>query len=122
MLNIKGLNGNVDGRVRHATSSDIPAIARLMLRAQAEDGAPRIAESEIAELMTRGEIIVLGVQPDELVAAACLVAAASRAHLAFVVVEPGVAGLETRIRSVAASLSEAMRCEPRFAQPHRRAS
>jgi len=122
MVNTSALNGNVDGRIRHATRADVPAIARLMLRAQADDGIPRISELEIAELMTRGEIIVLGVEPHELLAAACLTTAGGRGRLAFLVVDPRVPGLDARIRCVAGALSESERCEQSFAPAFRRAS
>lgn len=122
MLNSSALNGNVDGRIRRADRNDIPAIARLMLRAQAEDGIPRISEIEIGELMCRGEIIVLGVEADELVAAACLTTSRRRGHLAFLVVDPAVVGLDARIRSVAAALSDSESCEPTFAPSLRRVS
>jgi len=114
MLDTRVLNGNVDGRIRRAIRADIPAIARLMRRAQSEDAIPRISEVEIGELMTRGEIIVLGVEPDELVAAACLRTSGARGHLAFLVVDPHVVGLEARIRGVAAALSDSEGCEPTF--------
>jgi N-acetylglutamate synthase-like GNAT family acetyltransferase len=102
-------NPSIDGRVRHATTADLPAIARLMRRAQIEDGISRISEPEIADLMVRGEVIVLGVEAEELIAAACLVTTTDRDHLAFVVVDPAAAGVEPRIRGVAASLIESKR-------------
>jgi ribosomal protein S18 acetylase RimI-like enzyme len=112
-----------DGRVRRATRSDLPALARLMLRAQAGDGIPRISELELADLMKRGEIIVLAIHPDELAAAACLVTSHGHGHLAFLVVDPAYdAGLEARIRGVAAALSESERCEPNFAASLRHVS
>lgn len=114
------LNSN-DGRIRHATRDDIAAIRRLMLRAQADDGIPRISEIEIGELMHRGEIIVLDDGP-ELLAAACVTTGGGRGHLAFLVVDPHVPGLEARIRSVAGALSESERCEPSFAPAFRHAS
>jgi hypothetical protein len=95
MSNIGARNTNVDGQIRRATAVDIPAIARLMLRAQARDGIPRIAELEIGALMTCGEILVLGIEPPELVAAACLTRGTP--HLAFLVVDPAVPGLAARI-------------------------
>ena len=113
---------NTIGRIRRATYEDIPAIRRLMLRAQAEDGVPRISELEIAELMKRGAIIVLGIDALELLAAACLTTAGGRGHLAFLVVDPAVPGLEARIRGVAGGLSEAERCAQSFAPAFRRAS
>jgi len=93
-----------------------------MLRAQGVDGAPRISEGEIGELMTRGEIIVLGLGGPELLAAACLTTARGRGHLAFLVVDPDVPGLEPRIRGVAGALSESERCEPSFTASFHRAS
>ncbi len=115
-------HANIGGRIRRATRADIAAIADLMLRAQADDGIPRIGELEIAALMERGEIIVLGLEPGELLAAACLTTAAGRGHLAFLVVDPRFAELEARVRGVAAALSESERCEPGFASSLRRAS
>ena len=101
---------------------DVSAIWRLMQRAQADDGIPRISEVEIAELMNRGEVIVLGCEGPELLAAACVTTAGGRGHLAFLVVDPRVPGLDARIRSVAGALSESERCEPSFAVAFRRAS
>ena len=115
------LNGSV-GCVRRATREDIPAIARLMLRAQIEDGVPRISELEIREQMTSGEIIVLGVEPVELLAAACLTTARGRGRLAFLVVDPRMPELEARIRCVAGALSESESCEQTFAPSFRNAS
>lgn len=115
------MNGSVDGRIRRAKSEDIPAIARLMQRAQAEDGIPRISETEVAALLKQGEMIVLGVTPDELAAAACLTTSHGHGHLAFLVVDPEIDGVEPRMRAVAAAMSEAERCEPRF-EPMRFAS
>jgi hypothetical protein len=110
------------GRIRRASPEDVAAIARLVKRAQTSDAIPRICEDEIRTLMTRGEIIVLGLRPRELVAAACLTKAAGRGHLAFLVVDPAFPGLEDRIRGVAAALSDAEDCEPTFAPSLRRAS
>jgi N-acetylglutamate synthase-like GNAT family acetyltransferase len=93
------------GRIRRASPDDVGAISRLVKRAQASDAIPRICEDEIRELMTRGEIIVLGLRPHELVAAACLTKAAGRGHLAFLVVDPAFPGLEDRIRGAAAALA-----------------
>jgi N-acetylglutamate synthase-like GNAT family acetyltransferase len=115
-------SGTNDGRIRHATRDDIAPIRRLMLRAQADDGVPRISEPEIAELMNRGEIIVLDSGDNEVLAAACLTTHAGRGHLAFLVVDPRIPDLETRIRSVAGALSESERCEPSFAPAFRHAS
>jgi hypothetical protein len=112
-----------NGRVRRATRSDLPALARLMSRAQMADGVPCISELEIADLMKRGEIIVLATRPEELAAAACLVTSQGRGHLAFLVVDPKHdSSLEARIRGVAAALSESERCEPNFAPSLRHVS
>jgi N-acetylglutamate synthase-like GNAT family acetyltransferase len=113
---------NLDGRIRRASSDDVGAIARLAKRAQASDAIPRIDEDDIRTLLTRGEMIVLGLRPHELVAAACLTKAAGRGHLAFLVVDPAYPGLEDRIRGVAAALSDAEDCEPTFAPSLRTAS
>jgi len=107
-----------DGRIRRATREDVPAIARLVRRAYPDENA-RFSEAEIGELLTRGEIIVLGVEPPELVAAACLTSEADDGRLVFLVVDPSVGGLDARMRSVALALGEARRT---FALPMRRAS
>ena len=68
---------------------------------------PRISEDEIRALMTCGEIIVLGLRPQAIVAAGCLTSGAGRGHLAFLVVDPAFPGLEDRIRGTAAALTDA---------------
>src|ERR1700759_965819 len=105
MLHNETTPSGAERRVQRATRADIPAIADLMRRAQAEDGIPRISEAEIGELMAHGQMIVLSNDHDELVAAACLTASAGRGHLAFLVVDPRdpmTGDAEARIRSAAA--------------------
>ncbi|HUJ63179.1 MAG TPA: hypothetical protein VLX92_31995 [Kofleriaceae bacterium] len=72
--------------------------------------------------MNRGEIIVLGLDAHDVIAAACLTTTGGRGHLAFLVVDPAVPELDERIRGVAGGLSEADRCEPSFAPSFHRAS
>ena len=108
-------NGEQDGRIRWGRNADVPAIARLMRRVQRYDNIPRASEVDIVELMRRGEIIVLGLTPGELVAAACVTTSNGHGHLAFLVVDPEIDGLEARIRGVAAAVSESERCAPTFA-------
>ena len=115
-------NSNVDGRIRRAVTADIAAIGRLARRAQLDDGLPRPSEDDIRALMSRGAIIVLGIEPHELVAAACLTTTNGRGHLAFLVIDPATPGVEARIRGVAAALSDAEDCEPAFAPSLRHAA
>jgi N-acetylglutamate synthase-like GNAT family acetyltransferase len=111
------------GRIRRATPSDLPAIGRLMVRAHTAAGVVRPSELELAELMKRGEIIVLATSSGELAAAACLTTSHGRGHLAFLVVDPASdSAIEERIRAVAAALSDSERCEPSFAPSLRHVS
>ena len=92
-------------RIRSGRHDDLPALARLMYRANAADGHPQIDEDELDEVARRGELIVLDLQPDELAAAACV---AVGRGLVFLVIDPEVASpaLEDRMLGVAHALCE----------------
>jgi hypothetical protein len=107
MQTCSAVNGNTDGRIRWATRADVPAIARLLRRAYADDKRPRISDAELEDVMARGELIVLAVQPGEVLAAACLATARGHGRLTFIVTAPGIPGLDARMRGVAAALEEA---------------
>jgi hypothetical protein len=92
--------------VRWATRADLPAIAKLIKLAYAEDKVPRISDAELEEVLARGEMIVLSVKPGEVIAAACLTSTRSR-HVAFCVTAPGIPGVDARIRGIASALGEA---------------
>lgn len=99
-------------RLRTGTHGDIPAIARLIHRANAANGVPHIGEQELEAVAGRGQLIVLQLRPDEVVAAACV---ARGRGLVFLVIDPAVASpqLEHRMISVADALSES---DPRSLQ------
>jgi N-acetylglutamate synthase-like GNAT family acetyltransferase len=100
-LPVSKFNGAVDGRIRRATRDDVPAITRLVRRAGREAS---VREADLIELAVRGDVIVLGVEPSELVAMACVTRS-----IELVVVDPDATGLDARMRSVAAALAEAVR-------------
>jgi hypothetical protein len=95
----------VTTRIRSGRHDDLPALARLMYRANAADGRPQIDEDELDEVARRGELIVLDLQPDELAAAACV---AVGRGLVFLVIDPEIASpaLEDRMLGVAHALCE----------------
>ena len=92
-------------RLRNGGREDIPAIARLLQRANAADGAPRIGEDELAAVADRGQLIVLQLRPDELAAAVCVT---SGRGIAFLVIDPEIVSreLEHRMISVADAVWE----------------
>jgi len=92
-------------RLRSGRHDDVPAIARLIHRANARRGAPHIDEHELAVVADRGRLIVLQLRPDEIAAAACV---APGRGLVFLVIDPEVASpaLEHRMIGVADALYE----------------
>jgi hypothetical protein len=97
-----------DTRLRGGTHDDIPAIARLIHRANAAQCIPHIDERELAAVADQGHLIVLQLRPDEVAAAACV---ATGRGLVFLVIDPAVATpqLEHRMIGVADALYEAER-------------
>jgi len=95
-------------RLRGGRRDDVPAIARLLHRANSADHIPRIDEHELAAVADRGQMIVLQLYPDELAAVACV---ASGRGLVFLVIDPEVASpaLEHRMIGVADALHESER-------------
>jgi len=91
-------------RIRTGKRADIPAIVRLIHRANAAH--PHIDEQELSSVADHGQLIVLSVRPGEVAAAACV---ASGRGLVFLVIDPEVASpqLEHRMISVADALCEA---------------
>ena len=93
-------------RIREGSHDDLPAIARLIGRANSVDRIPRIGPTELEAVAARGQLIVLELQPCELAAAACI---ASGRGLVFLVIDPELATpeLEHRMIAVADALCEA---------------
>jgi hypothetical protein len=102
----------VETRLRTGKHDDIPAIARLMDRANAADRIPRIDEHELEAVADRGQLIVLQLEPDEVAAAACV---ATGRGLVFLVIDPDLASpeLERRMIGVADALCESERSSSR---------
>jgi hypothetical protein len=95
-------------RVRGGTNADLPAITRLIDRANANHCTPHIDEHELEAVANRGRLIVLPLQPGELAAAACV---APGRGLVFLVIDPAVANaeLENRMIGVADALCDSER-------------
>jgi len=95
-------------RLRSARHGDIAAIAPLISRAYGADGIPYIDERDLEAVADQSQLIVLQLQPDEVVAAACV---AIGRGLVFLVIDPEVASpqLEHRIIGVADALCESER-------------
>jgi len=93
-------------RLRTGRHDDIPAIARLIHRANAANGTPHIDEHELEMVAGRGQLIVLQLQPDEVAAAACV---AAPRGLVFLVIDPAImtSQLEHRMLGVADAVCEA---------------
>ena len=93
-------------RIRAGGHDDLPAIARLIGRANSVDRIPRIDPQELEAIADRGQLIVLELEPSEIAAAACI---ASGRGLVFLVIDPDVASaeLEHRMVAVADALCEA---------------
>ena len=92
-------------RIRGGGHDDLPALARLVARANRVIGAPHIELDELDDRLELGQLIVLELQPNELVAAACT---ASHRGVVFLVIDPEVASpeLEHRMIGVANALCE----------------
>jgi hypothetical protein len=95
-------------RLRFGTNDDVPAIARLMRRANVVDRIPHIDERELGAVADRGQLLVLQLGTDEVAAAACV---APGRGLVFLVIDPEVAtpDLEHRMIAVAGALCESDR-------------
>jgi hypothetical protein len=94
-----------DTRLRYGTHDDLPAISRLIHRANQAARAPHIDERELEVVAGRGQLLVLQVRDDELAAAACV---SPGRGLVFLVIDPEVATaeLEHRMIEVADALCE----------------
>ncbi len=98
-------------RIRRGHHSDLPAINRLIERANSADGLPRVDHAELEAVTDRGQLIVLEIGATEISAVACI--AAGRG-LAFLVLDPAIASLELeqRMIAVADALCEAQQPAP----------
>lgn len=98
-------NRVAETRLRAGRHGDLPAIARLIGRANAAHGTPHIDEHELEAVSDRGQLIVLQLRPDEVAAAACV---SPGRGLVFLVIDPDVASaeLEHRMIGVADALCE----------------
>jgi len=85
-------------RIREGSRDDLPAIARLIGRANSVDRIPRIDPAELEAVAARGQLIVLELQPCEIAAAACI---ASGRGLVFLVIDPELATTELEHRMIA---------------------
>ncbi len=92
-------------RIRGGSHVDLPAIARLIGRANTADRLPRLDPQELEAVADRGHLIVLELRPHEIAAAACV---ATGRGLIFLVLDPEVASpeLEHRMIAVADALCE----------------
>ena len=92
-------------RLRGGHHDDIPAVCRLMGRANKADRAPHIDEQELEAIAALGHLIDLQLGPTEIDAAVCV--AAGRG-VVFLVLDPDVASpeLEHRMIGVADALCE----------------
>jgi len=102
-------NRVTDTRIRSGSHDDIPAIARLIHRANAGHGIPHIGEQELEAVAEQGQLIVLQLVPGEVAAAACI---ATGRGLVFLVIDPRVASsqLEHRMIGVADALYDSEPC------------
>lgn len=91
--------------LRFGRSQDLPAISRLIHRANALERSPHIDTNELELIARRGQLLVLEGAHAELAAAACV---APRRGLVFLVIDPELASpeLEHRMISVADALCE----------------
>jgi len=85
-------------RIRRGHRSDLPAIHRLIERANSADGLPRVNNAELEAVTDRGQLIVLEIGATEISAVAWI--AAGRG-LAFLVLDPAIASLELEQRMIA---------------------
>ncbi len=92
-------------RIRYGTRDDLPAIVRLIRRANAADRVPRIDDHELELVTERSHMLVLQLPDAELAAAACV---AFGRGLVFLAIDPDVAtpALEHRMIGVADALCE----------------
>ena len=107
-------------RIRAGGHDDLPAITRLIGRANSADRIPRIHPEELELVADRGQLIVLELRPCEIAAAACI---ASGRGLVFLVIDPDIASpeIEHRMIAVADALCEAQtRPVPRVCRIKRR--
>lgn len=93
-------------RLRGGTHGDLPAIARLIHRANAAHGIPHINEQELEAIADQGQLIVLQLRPDEIAAAACVT---SVRGLVFLVIDPAVASPQLEHRMMASRTRSANR-------------
>jgi len=93
--------------LRFGHAADLPAISRLIHRANAVDRSPHIDGGELELIAHRGQLLVLEGEHEELAAAACV---APGRGLVFLVLDPERASpeLEHRMIGVADALCEAM--------------
>ena len=91
--------------LRFGHAEDLPAIGRLIHRANAIDRSPHIDGGELELIARRGQLLVLEGERDELAAAACV---APGRGLVFLVLDPELATpeLEHRMIGVADALCE----------------
>ena len=108
MLSTLSLEQITETRIRGGRHDDLPAIARLLERANHVDHLPRVAVEELEAVVDRAQLIVLELQPSEIAAAACV---ASGRGLMFLVIDPEVASpeLEHRMIAVADAMCESQR-------------
>jgi hypothetical protein len=92
-------------RLRFGHADDLPAVGRLIHRANAADRAPHIDATELEAVAHRGQLLVLQRSETELAAAACV---APGRGLVFLVIDPELASpeLEHRMIGVADALCE----------------
>ena len=94
--------------LRFGRPADLPAIGRLIHRANAVDRSPHIDANELELVAERGQLLVLEGDREELAAAACV---APGRGLVFLVLDPEHASpeLELRMIGVADALCESTR-------------
>jgi hypothetical protein len=98
-------NSICETRLRYGTRDDLPAISRLIHRANHAEQAPHIDQSELDVIACRGQLLVLQLDEHELAAAACI---SPGRGLVFLVIDPDLATpeLEHRMIEVADALCE----------------
>jgi hypothetical protein len=84
-------------RVRGGKHDDLPAVARLIDRANSAHHIPHIDQDELEAVTDRGQLIVLPLGPSELAAAACV---APGRGLIFLVIDPAVSSPELQQRMI----------------------
>lgn len=83
--------------LRFGHTDDLPAISRLIHRANAVDRSPHIDSGELELIAHRGQLLVLEGEHDELAAAACV---APGRGLVFLVLDPALASAELEHRMI----------------------